>query len=170
MGAPAVQCVGVLLWLMMRAEGRQNHARHLPGFMFQAYFTCSHKIQAWFNLTLRVQMGLGSRQGSSTDGIFTDADSSLGEPVPASSATVEVGDEPSSWTEEEESQAIPVRPTELSFDLPSQRGQLSRRGGRSRRQPRGKVQRGRVRPQNFTGGHSAEGCSDSTCPQRGMSV
>ena len=117
-----------------------------------------------------VQVGSGSRQGSSTDGIFTDGDSSLGEPVPASSATVEVGDEPGSWLEEEEPQAVPVRPTELSFDLPSQQGQRSRRPGRNKRQPRGKLQRGPVRPQNFTGGDSAEGCSDSNCPQGGMAA
>ena len=103
-------------------------------------------------------------QGASTDGIFTDADSSLGEPVPASSATVEVGDEPSSWGEEEP-QAVPVRPTELSFDLPGQQGQQSRRASRSRRQPRGKVQRGPARPQNFTGEASAESHSDSACPR-----
>ena len=116
-----------------------------------------------------VQVGPGSMQGTSTDGIFTDADSSLGEPVPASSATVEAGDEPTSWFQEEP-QAVPVRPTELRCDLPSQRGRRHRGGGRSRRQPRGKVQRGTVRPQNFTGGVSAEGCCDAACPQGGVSI
>ena len=117
-----------------------------------------------------MQAGSGSGWGTSDDGIFTDADSSLGEPVPASTASAEVGDGPTSWFDEDEPHAVPVRPTELRFDLPSRQGRQNRWASRSRRQPRGKVQRGTVRPQSFTGGDSAEGRPDSTCPGESMSA
>ena len=169
-----VQCAGLLLGLLVRAEGRQSYACRLAGFPLSSLHLSSQVPSTGqaSDQICRVQVGQNSMHGTSTDGIFTDADSSLGEPVPASSATVEVGDEPSSWLGEEEPHAVPVRPTELSFDLLSQQGEQSRRAGRSRRQLRRKVQRGRVRPQNFTGGDSAEGCSesDSTCPQGRISA
>ena len=65
MRAPTLQCVGLLLSLLMPAEGRQSYARRSAGFQFQANFTCL-RFKHWTGVTpdMLCAGGLGQQAGN----------------------------------------------------------------------------------------------------------